>query len=78
VAHGVPVVARSAGNLRTLADRFPSIHLADEVADVVRTVGSVSGRTVPFEERHAVREAFSVTAQRAAVNSALDAGAVRP
>jgi glycosyltransferase involved in cell wall biosynthesis len=71
VMQGVPVVARSAGNLRLLAERFPGVHLADEVTEVVRAAAAVSGRPVPPEQRRAVRKAFSVAAQRAAVTAAL-------
>ena len=75
VTSGVPVVARPEGNLRVLAERFAGIHCADEVTDMVRAVAAVSGRPVPPVQRRAVREAFSVATQRAAVTAAL-AGAV--
>jgi glycosyltransferase involved in cell wall biosynthesis len=75
VTRGVPVVARPAGNLRLLAERFPGVYPADEVTEMVRAAAAVSGRPVPPEQRRAVCEAFSVTAQRAAVTAAL-AGAV--
>ena len=77
VAEGVPVVARSSGNLRLLADRFPDVHLADELAVTVRTVAAVSGRGTSRARRRAVREVFSVPAQRAAVRAALDAAGAR-
>jgi glycosyltransferase involved in cell wall biosynthesis len=75
LARGVPVVARAAGNLRLLAERFTGLHLAEEVTDMVRTVLAVSGRPVPAAQRGAVREALSVAAQRAAVEAALPPGA---
>jgi glycosyltransferase involved in cell wall biosynthesis len=74
VMRGVPVVARPAGNLRLLAERFPNIHPTDEVLDMVSTAAAVSGREVPAAQRRAVRTAFSVAAQRAAVTTALAAG----
>ena len=77
VMRGVPVVARPAGNLRVHSDRFTSIHLADEVTDMVRIVTDISGRAAHPAERRAVREAFSAAAQRAAVTAALEAAAVR-
>jgi len=71
VTRGVPVVARPAGNLRLLAERFPGVHTADGVTDMVRVAAAVSGRPVPPEQRRAVCAAFSVDAQRAAVTAAL-------
>ena len=74
VMRGVPVVARPAGNLGLLAERFPGVHPADEVTEMVRTAAAVSGRRVPAEQRRAVCEAFSIAAQRAAVTAALATG----
>jgi len=71
LAQGVPVVALPSGNLRRLADCFSSLHLAEGVTAAARTVARVAGSAVPDAEREAVRQSYSVDAQRAAVVSAL-------
>lgn len=76
VTQGVPVVAWPAGNLRLLADLFPSIRLADDIVAMARTTSAVSGLKVPDLERHAGSRMYSVDAQRAAVTAALYSGAI--
>jgi glycosyltransferase involved in cell wall biosynthesis len=73
LAQGVPVVALPSGNLRRLAACFSSLHLAEGVTAVARTVAGVAGSAVPAAEREAVRRSYSVDAQRDAVVSALRA-----
>lgn len=77
VTQGVPVVARPTGNLRLLADIFPSIRLADYVAAMARATAAVSGLKIPDLERRTGSRMYSVAAQRAAVTAALYSGAIR-
>lgn len=74
VVAGVPAVVRPVGNLDLLARRFPDVHPAREVSEMTHIAAAVSGRPVPGTRRQAVSEAFSASAQRAAVTAALTAG----
>lgn len=70
---GVPVVARSVGNIPALARRFPSIRAVDAVASAAgaSAVRSVAGHlSAPRERSQAVRM-FGVEAHRAALATAI-------
>jgi glycosyltransferase involved in cell wall biosynthesis len=70
---GVPVVARSIGNIPSLARQFPSIRAVDDVAAAVgaRAVRSVAGHLPAPRERSRATRMFSVDAHRSALATAI-------
>jgi glycosyltransferase involved in cell wall biosynthesis len=73
VAAGVPVVARSVGNIPALARQFSSIRAVDDVASAVgaRAVRSVAGHLPALRERSRAAQMFGVDAHRSALVSAV-------
>jgi glycosyltransferase involved in cell wall biosynthesis len=70
---GVPVVARSGGNIPSLALRFSSIRIVDEVASAVgaSAVRSVAGHLPTQDERSRAARMFSLEAHRSALATAI-------
>lgn len=73
VMAGVPVVARSVGNITELARQFPAIQAVDTITSVVgvRAVRAAVDRPPTLRERVQARGMFGADAHRAALASAL-------